>query len=90
MIIGREAADIQLADERVSRRHALLRVTDQRVELSDVESANGTEVNGVRISSPVSLAHGDTVRVGRTTLRLGLPASMRGPAPSDGRRVEPR
>jgi pSer/pThr/pTyr-binding forkhead associated (FHA) protein len=82
-VIGREATDILLDDEQVSRRHALIRVDDGRVEIADLQSANGTEVNGERITDTVTLAHGDAIKVGKTTLRLELPASMRGPGPAD-------
>ena len=83
MTIGREATDILLTDEQASRRHALIRVSNGQVELSDLDSANGTEVNGVRITSTVALGHGDTIRVGNTDLRVELPRSMRGPGPSE-------
>ena len=80
MVIGREAADILVADEQVSRRHAQLSVgSDGKLELSDLGSSNGTEVNGQKVTSPVTLAHGDTIRVGNTDLKVELPPSMRRP-----------
>ena len=83
MSIGREGTDILLDDEEVSRRHATIRVADGKVELTDLGSANGTEVNGQTLTATVALGHGDTITVGRTSLRLELPPSMRGPGPSD-------
>ena len=39
-----------------------------RWSIEDLGSANGTFMNGVRISEPQALQVGDAVRVGRTTL----------------------
>ena len=82
MLVGREAVDILLADEQVSRKHAQLTVKDDgRVELADLGSANGTEVNGKRINGPVTLKHGDTITLGSTELKVELPKA-RGAIPS--------
>jgi pSer/pThr/pTyr-binding forkhead associated (FHA) protein len=83
MTIGREAADILIEDEQASRRHAQVRVDGDRVELTDIGSANGTEVNGERVTETVTLSHGDSIKVGTTMLKLELPPSMRGPKPGD-------
>ncbi len=90
MVIGREATDILLDDDQVSRRHALIRVDNGTVELSDLRSANGTEVNGERITSTVKLGHGDAIKVGNTTLRIELPSSMRGPGPAGATVIVPK
>jgi predicted component of type VI protein secretion system len=70
LVLGRAEADISLDDEEVSRRHALVRRTAGVIEILDLDSRNGTWVNGVRISSATLLAHGDDVRLGQTTLRV--------------------
>jgi hypothetical protein len=75
-VIGREG-DIVLADEQVSRRHAVIRVASNRVEIEDLGSANGTEVNGRRITEATVLAHGDKVVLGETELTVDLPPGMR-------------
>jgi S1-C subfamily serine protease len=64
--IGRDpACDLVLADERVSRRHAVLRVhADGRADVYDAGSANGTLVNGQRIVGPVLLTGGEAIQVG--------------------------
>ncbi len=71
-VLGRGAeADVQLADTGVSRRHAELRlVTDDgqdRVELHDLGSTNGTQVNGQQVTA-VSLTDGDRITVGTSEL----------------------
>ncbi|MFY9743691.1 MAG: sigma 54-interacting transcriptional regulator [Candidatus Sulfotelmatobacter sp.] len=62
--IGREASSgISVSDPSVSRKHFLIRLQDGRVLVRDLDSRNGTLVNG----SPVEeqwLQHGDTISAG--------------------------
>jgi pSer/pThr/pTyr-binding forkhead associated (FHA) protein len=60
-------ATIQLEDAGVSRRHAILIQRRGGVRILDDRSANGTFVNGRRISE-AELRDGDVVVVGRTVL----------------------
>jgi len=68
--IGRQDADLVLEDPEVSRRHAVLRRAGASVVVEDLDSTNGTFVNGERIRSPMTVGPGDQVRVGRTTLEI--------------------
>jgi pSer/pThr/pTyr-binding forkhead associated (FHA) protein len=71
--IGRDdTAGIVIEDEQVSRRHALLTVSDDGARVDDLGSTNGTWVNGARIATPQPLLAGDELRVGGTRLRLML------------------
>ena len=70
MAIGRQDADLVLEDPEVSRRHAVLRRSGESVVVEDLDSTNGTFVNGERIRSPITVRPGDQVRVGRTTLEI--------------------
>jgi pSer/pThr/pTyr-binding forkhead associated (FHA) protein len=67
-LIGRNAGtDISLADEGISREHALI-LYDEETDsfgVEDLQSTNGTQVNGKRVRS-VTLQHGDELRIGRT------------------------
>ena len=54
-----------LVDLVVSRRHCLIDVSPDGVELRDLESRNGTYLNGQRINRPHSLRVGDRVQFGR-------------------------
>jgi FHA domain len=54
----------------VSRRHAVLRRSGGSVVVEDLDSTNGTFVNGERIRGPIKVGPGDQVRVGRTTLEI--------------------
>jgi pSer/pThr/pTyr-binding forkhead associated (FHA) protein len=67
MTIGRDTAnDIVLAVATISCCHALL-TRAGHVAVMDLESANGTFVNGVQVQpdAPVRLADGDLIRMGR-------------------------
>jgi pSer/pThr/pTyr-binding forkhead associated (FHA) protein len=68
--IGRQGTDLVVEDPEVSRRHAVLRRSDGSVVVEDLDSTNGTFVNGERIRSPIAVAPGDQIRVGRTTLEI--------------------
>jgi len=68
--IGREDGDLVLDDPEVSRRHAMLRRSGESVVVEDLDSTNGTFVNGERIRSPITVGPGDRVRVGGTTLAI--------------------
>jgi hypothetical protein len=59
-----------LEDPEVSRRHAVLRRSGASVVVEDLDSTNGTFVNGERIRSPITVGPGDQVRVGRTMLEI--------------------
>ena len=61
--------DIVLPVPEVSRQHAVLRATDDAVEVRDLESKNGVYVNEQRVSA-ATLALGDEVRFGPVGLRL--------------------
>ena len=69
--IGREDDnDIQLNDDRVSRFHAKLQVDAGKVILTDLDSTNGTRVNGHPIQMRV-LQAGDVLSIGRCLLVVG-------------------
>ena len=69
MIIGRGAsADLSLPDSGVSRRHASLTLQDGEWLLEDLGSANGTVVNGWRVTKPSKLRDGDVIGVGSVFL----------------------
>ena len=66
--VGRSArCDVILLDPAVSRRHAQLRHRDGRWILQDLESKNGSFVNGVRVGR-TELRPGDVVLIGNKRL----------------------
>jgi predicted component of type VI protein secretion system len=69
--IGREEGNsIQLNDERVSRFHVKIQDDQDKVILTDLESTNGTKVNGDEIRLRI-LRYGDLISIGRTLLLFG-------------------
>ncbi|HEY3924909.1 MAG TPA: DUF3662 and FHA domain-containing protein [Acidothermaceae bacterium] len=73
-VIGRGTdADIRLTDQAVSRRHAEIRIANGATMLNDLQSTNGTTVNGVTITT-TALSDGDEIRIGETVLTYRAPA----------------
>jgi hypothetical protein len=65
MTIGRdERCEIRLADSRVSRRHARVRVQRGVAKLEDLGSRNGTRVGGRDLNGLYTLANGDLISFG--------------------------
>ncbi len=66
--VGRDSANnLCLRDRAVSRRHFTISKTDSAFQLIDLDSHNGTFVNGIPVRRKL-LTHGDTIRVGRCEL----------------------
>ena len=68
VVIGREAADVVLDEQGVSRKHAQVRLDDGAWIIEDVGSTNGTCVNRRRIDAPMALKLGDEIKLGRVCL----------------------
>lgn len=87
VVVGRiPPAEVVIADDSVSRRHAELEVTPEGVVLRDLGSANGTLLNGSPVTAEILLQPGDVIQVGVVELEfesdrapLALP-----PGPSQG------
>ena len=69
-LIGRSSEALPSTDTSISRRHAELTPDDGIWHVRDLESANGTFVNGELISDRVALQPGDEVRCGGSCFRL--------------------
>lgn len=70
-LIGRSAeCQLSLDDPLVSRRHAMLVVTESSLRVRDLGSRNGVLVNGVRIDGDRALADGDTLTIGAQVISL--------------------
>ncbi len=71
LTIGREEGnDIQLNDERVSRCHFKIQRDNDRLVLTDLDSTNGTKVNGIETQLKI-LRYGDLINVGRSLMLVG-------------------
>lgn len=71
LTIGREEGNpVQLNDERISRFHLKIQEDQGKVVLTDLQSTNGTRVNGENVQLWI-LRPGDVVMLGRTILLYG-------------------
>ena len=69
--MGRDSRQLPLTDNTVSRRHCELIPVDGEWELRDMNSANGTYLNGLKITKPTAVKLGDQIRIGRTLMVFG-------------------
>ena len=84
--VGRDAAcDLIFASDRVSRRHALVRVRDGEYVVEDLGSKNGTLLNGDRVIAARPLHDGDLLAFADVEIEFGLA----GPATSPRRSQSP-
>ena len=73
LVIGRSReCDVRLADPNVSRKHAEIRRDGPNFYVVDLDSTNGTEVNGRR-ARRARLEDGDTILLGSTELVFQRP-----------------
>ena len=63
--------DLYLPDPTVSKEHAELLEDGGKLYIRDLNSTNGTSVNGVRIKQTVPLCAGDMIYFGDLLFRLG-------------------
>jgi len=67
--IGRGAENtVTIDDDSVSRRHCIIQISDDQFEIRDLNSTNGTFLNGVRIAEVSTLSYGDEIRIGHSRL----------------------
>lgn len=73
MILGRaEGCDIPLfGDSQAEKQHARIVLQGGNYYLEDLQSPNGTFVNGQRLTQPTRLHSGDLIEIGRSALRFG-------------------
>ena len=91
LTLGRDPSnDIRLQDRKLSRIHSQVQVIAGRAQVVDLNSTNGTMVNGTRIEGEIWLQIDDEVEVGMTRMRLiemspaaaESPTSNTAPAPT--------
>lgn len=83
VVVGRgEHADIFLEDSSISRFHARLQVRGSELLVTDLESRNGTFVNGERVVSPQRVGPATELRFGTLVCIVELDLAASGGAPS--------
>jgi DNA-binding NtrC family response regulator len=71
VVVGRDpTADVCIDDVAISRRHAKFIASGDGVRVSDLDSHNGTRVNGERIDGSRTIASGDVIAIGDATFVL--------------------
>jgi hypothetical protein len=74
MVLGRDAsADLVVDDPSVSRRHVRVTQSGDGWYVEDLNSANGTWLEGQRLSGTAWLANGQELRLGQVPFRVELP-----------------
>ena len=83
IVIGRSRkADVTLDDPSASRRHATFERHGRTWRVTDLDSANGTLINGRPVSRPMTVHPGDLITVGKAVFRYDEPEAAP-PAASD-------
>ena len=84
LTIGRDAEnDIRLADRKLSRIHCQVEIIGGRCQVADLNSTNGTHVNGTLLEGALWVTPDDEVEVGMTRMRIVELAEVDAGAPAD-------
>lgn len=76
-VVGRDPkADVTIASTTVSRRHAIITITEGEATVVDLQSKNGTRVAGREVLGPTPLFDGAVVQVGRMELIYRCPSAQ--------------
>lgn len=71
MIVGRaDICDVCIKDKRISRQHFALEEKNGVIYVRDLQTTNGTSVNGVRLSGVKQLNNNDIISAGSVKLRV--------------------
>lgn len=82
LVLGRECEGLLLADGQVSRRHIRFRrLPDQRVEVADLNSTNGSFIEGVQLTKPVVIETPTRVVIGDTMITVQFIGEDETPVP---------
>jgi serine/threonine protein kinase len=86
-VIGRGEVDLVVEDPEISRRHLVVRPSDDGFEVEDLGSLNGTFLNGISLAAPRSIGEGDRLELGDTQIevqRITTPPATGSPQPTPG------
>jgi len=82
LVLGRDPrCEVPLSDQVVSRLHAMIKRDGDRFFVEDLDSKNGTFLNGkiLRSGKSTKLSHGDEIRIGRTLVLFESKLAPPGP-----------
>lgn len=88
--LGRSASnDLPFpGDQSLSREHLVFERTAEGWTIRDLNSRNGSYVNGVRLTAPASLAHGDRITAGHLSIRYDTQGEFQDAQPREVEFVE--
>lgn len=85
LLIGRdETCDLVIAERQVSRYHASISIEQDRYVLRDLDSKNGTFVNGKEVEGAYSLQDGDEIQIAYCCKMTFVGADATAPVVLDG------
>jgi pSer/pThr/pTyr-binding forkhead associated (FHA) protein len=76
-VIGRSDADLEIDDDQMSRNHVAVEPLEDGVVVEDLQSTNGTFVNGERVVGRVTVTEDATLRAGNSEIVIEVPVSDR-------------
>lgn len=88
--LGRSASnDLPFpGDQSLSREHLVVERTAEGFTIRDLNSRNGSYVNGVRLTAPAGLAHGDRITAGHLSIRYDTQGEFQDAQPREVEFVE--
>ena len=88
-VLGRSSrTDIIIQDVGISRQHCTVRLSGGELTVRDLNSKNGTVVNGLRIRGETPLRNGDLIELGRSVLKVEIQHMATGAAPAPAKPAE--
>ncbi|MHC4393426.1 MAG: FHA domain-containing protein, partial [Planctomycetota bacterium] len=85
LVLGRsQKADISLDDKLLSRKHIQISLQGGAALLEDLNSSNGTYLNGERVGREMRLSNKDRIKIGNHVLQVELSPDMVGGGPAPG------
>ncbi len=71
LIVGRaDYCDVSIDDGSLSKQHFALEADEEMICITDLETTNGTKVNGVKITQKYKLDKGDVIQAGSLLIRI--------------------
>ena len=88
-VIGRRKGEILIKDPEISGQHAEILINGDRVQVKDLQSTNGTFVNGKKLPSS-ELRDGDRLTIGQSKFVVRIESQSRGAQPAPPPKPAPR
>lgn len=70
LILGRDCDGLLLRDDHTSRQHIELKLTSKNITVTDLNSTNGTLLNGIKLNGTKPFLMDDVIIIGHTEIRL--------------------